>query len=256
MKLKGGSLKPPEIKMFLQASYEEKAPPQINDYMLDEKLSNLYGKVYVNESLKKIVLAFRGTGMENLGTDWLNNGIWAMSSVAYKLTPRYQTALKMYNSAIKKYKGYKFELVGHSQSGIIVNNLCSSKVQNCMSLNPAYKNASLKDNEYIIRSTGDVVSKLAAPKKYLNSILYPNWSKEHQINIDDKTGNPITEHKPDILDRLDQERVIGRGAGFGKMNKIKGYTINNEMSGGCHCGDEIKRGAGFDKKHLKGYIIN
>ena len=242
--------------MFLQASYEEKAPPQINDYMLDEKLSNLYGKVYVNESLKKIVLAFRGTGMENLGTDWLNNGIWAMSSVAYKLTPRYQTALKMYNSAIKKYKGYKFELVGHSQSGIIVNNLCSSKVQNCMSLNPAYKNASLKDNEYIIRSTGDVVSKLAAPKKYLNSILYPNWSKEHQINIDDKTGNPITEHKPDILDRLDQERVIGRGAGFGKMNKIKGYTINNEMSGGCHCGDEIKRGAGFDKKHLKGYIIN
>ena len=49
---------------------------------------------------------------------------------------------------------------------------------------------------------------------------------------------------------------IGRGAGFGEMNKIKGYTINNELSGGCHCGDEIKRGAGFDKKHLKGYIIN
>ena len=60
MKLKGGSLKPPEIKMFLQASYEEKAPPQINDYMLDEKLSNLYGKVYVNESLKKCVRDWNG----------------------------------------------------------------------------------------------------------------------------------------------------------------------------------------------------
>ena len=47
------------------------------------------------------------------------------------------------------------------------------------------------------------------------------------------------EHEITVLDRLDQERVIGRGAGFGKMNKIKGYTINNEMSGGCHCGDEI-----------------
>ena len=58
MKLKGGSLKPPEIKSFLQASYEEKAPPQINDYMLDEKLSNLYGKVYVNESLKKNCVSF------------------------------------------------------------------------------------------------------------------------------------------------------------------------------------------------------
>ena len=82
MSMKGGSLKPPEIKMFLQASYEEKAPKQLDDYTLDEKLSNLYGKVYVNEKLKKVVLAFRGTGMENLGTDWLNNGIWAISSAA------------------------------------------------------------------------------------------------------------------------------------------------------------------------------
>jgi hypothetical protein len=71
----------------------------------------------------------------------------------------------MYNGAMTKYKGYKVYLLGHSQSGMIVNNICSSKVQNCKSLNPAYKNASLKDNEYIIRSTGDVVSKLAAPKK-------------------------------------------------------------------------------------------
>ena len=130
MKLKGGSLKPPEIKSFLQASYEEKAPPQINDYMLDEKLSNLYGKVYVNESLKKCVLAFRGTGMENLGTDWLNNIVLALDSNAYKLTPRFKTAVKMYNGAMTKYKGYKVYLLGHSQSGVIVSNLCSSKVQN------------------------------------------------------------------------------------------------------------------------------
>jgi hypothetical protein len=231
MKLKGGSLKPPEIKSFLQASYEDKAPPQINDYMLDEKLSNLYGKVYVNESLKKVVLAFRGTGMENLGTDWLNNIVLALDSNAYKLTPRYKTAVKMYNGAMTKYKGYKVYLLGHSQSGMIVNNLCSSKVQNCISLNPAYKNASLKDNEYIIRSTGDVVSKLAAPKKYLNSVLYPNWTKEHMIFLEDKTGNPITEHKPDILDRLDQNMKIGRGGNLSKKcscdkRTLKGYTIN------------------------------
>ena len=198
--------------------------------MLDEKLSNLYGKVYVNEALQKCVLAFRGTGMENLGTDWLNNIVFALDSNAYKLTPRYKTAVKMYNGAMTKYKGYKVYLLGHSQSGMIVNNLCSSKVQNCISLNPAYKNASLQDNGYIIRSTGDVVSKLAAPKKYLNSVLYTNWTKQHMIFLEDKTGNPVTEHKPDILDRLDQNMKIGRGAGFGKLNKIKGYTINNEMS--------------------------
>ena len=83
----------------------------------------------------------------------------------------------MYTSAMKKYQGYKFELLGHSQSGVIVNNLCSDKVRNCISLNPAYKNASLKNNEYIIRSTGDVVSKLTVPKKALNSVLYPQWTK-------------------------------------------------------------------------------
>ena len=55
-----------------------------------------------------------------------------------------------------------------------------------------------KNNEYIIRSRGDVVSKLTEPKKLINSVLYPKWSKNHMITIDDKTSNPITEHKVDI----------------------------------------------------------
>ena len=139
--MKGGSLRPQELKDFLQASYEKNAPKTIDNYVLDDKLSNLYGKVCVNHDLKKAVLAFRGTGMENLGTDWINNLIFLVSDPGYKLTPRYQTALKMYKGAIKKYKGFKFELIGHSQSGVIVNNLCSDNVRNCISLNPAYKNA-------------------------------------------------------------------------------------------------------------------
>jgi hypothetical protein len=211
--MKGGSLRPGEIQDFLQASYEKDAPMNIDGYVLDTNLSNLYGKVYVNHESKKVVLAFRGTGMENLGTDWINNLIFAISQPGYKLTPRYRIAVKMYQEAIKKYKGYKFELLGHSQSGIIVNNLCSNKVRNCISLNPAYKNATLKNNEFIIRSKGDVVSKLTEPKKLINSVLYPKWSKKHRITIDDKTGNPITEHKVDILDRLNPNMVIGRGIG-------------------------------------------
>jgi hypothetical protein len=223
--MKGGSLRPQEMKDFLQASYEKNAPKTIDDNILDDKLSNLYGKVYVNHDLKKAVLAFRGTGMENLGTDWINNLIFLVSDPGYKLTPRYQTALKMYKGAIKKYKGFKFELIGHSQSGVIVNNLCSDKVRNCISLNPAYKNAYLKNNEYIIRSTGDVVSKLTVPKKALNSLLYPQWTKKHMINIESKTGNPITEHKVDILDRLNPNMVIGRGVGRQMMIKKVRYEI-------------------------------
>ena len=221
--MKGGSLKPQEIKDFLEASYEKNAPLNIDGYELDKKLSNLYGKVYVNETLKKVVLSFRGTGSEALGSDWINNLIFLVSDPGYKLTPRYQTALKMYKGAIKKYKGFKFELLGHSQSGVIVNNLCSDKVNNCISLNPAYKNASLKNNEYIIRSTGDVVSKMTVPKKALNSVLYPQWTKKHMINIENKTGNPITEHKVDILDRLNPNMIIGRGVGRQMMIKNMRY---------------------------------
>jgi hypothetical protein len=223
--MKGGSLKPIELKAFLKASYQDPAPNQINDYTLDTQLSNLYGKVYVNNDLKKVILSLRGT---KEATDWGNNIVFAVNSNAYKLTNRFKTAQEMVASARKKYKGYKFELIGHSQSGILVNNLCSKTDTNCISLNPAYKNATLSDNEYIIRSSGDVVSSLSAPKKFMNSILYPNWSKEHLITIPAKTSNPLTEHNIDILDRLDPNKKIGRGGSKCTCEKrpLKNYNLN------------------------------
>ena len=77
----------------------------------------------------------------------------------------------------------------------------------------------------MIRSSGDIVSKLSVPRKYLNALMYSNFSKNHYITIPAESSNPIKEHEINILDRLDQERVIGRGAGFGKK-QLKGYIIN------------------------------
>ena len=71
--MKGGSLKPQERRDFLQASYERDAPMDIDGYVLDEKLYNLYCKVYVSHESEKVVLAFRGTGMEN--SQYHNQGI-------------------------------------------------------------------------------------------------------------------------------------------------------------------------------------
>ena len=52
--------------------------------------------------------------------------------------------------------------------------------------------------------------------------MYPKWSSKHLINIDNKTNNPITEHKVDILDRLNPNMVIGRGSQLIiKVNKYK-----------------------------------
>ena len=66
MKLKGGSLKVKEIKAFLEASYMENPPKEIMGYTLDEELSFLYGKVYVNEALKKRVLKCKKQHIKNI----------------------------------------------------------------------------------------------------------------------------------------------------------------------------------------------
>ena len=76
--------------------------------------------------MKKVVVSHRGT-VENF--DWGNNIIYALSSEAYKLTPRYKAGLKMQNDAHKKYKGYQFEVTGHSQGGLLTH-LLSSKSKN------------------------------------------------------------------------------------------------------------------------------
>ena len=94
--MKGGSLKTNELKQFLEASYLDPAPNEINGYTLDTQLSN--------SNLKKVVVSSRGTGKENLGADWIPNAVFAVNSNAYKLTPRYKTAVKMYTDAMKKTK--------------------------------------------------------------------------------------------------------------------------------------------------------
>jgi len=65
----------------------------------------------------------------------------------------------------------------------------------------------------------------------MNYVLYPNWTKQHMIFLEDKTGNPITEHKPDILDRLDDNKKIGRGGSHQTKcqcdkRELKGYKLN------------------------------
>jgi predicted lipase len=206
MKLTGGSLKVNELMEILKASYLENPDKTIYGFTLDEKLSNLYGKVYVDIKKKKAVIVYRGTKETS---DWLNNIVYA-SSNAYKQTSRYKTAKKMYDAALKKYKNFQFESIGHSQGSLLAR-LLSDKSINSIQLNPAYKAETLKDNEYIIRSSGDVVSSLTVPKKMINSVLYPSWTKEHMITIPAETNNPITEHRIDILNRLDQNKKIGRG---------------------------------------------
>ena len=105
MNLKGGSLKVKEIKAFLEASYNQDPPKVLMDYNLDDKLSNLYGKVYYNNTFKKVILLFRGT-VE--APDWLNNAVYATNTAAYTATPRYKESKQMTTKALKNIKGFNF----------------------------------------------------------------------------------------------------------------------------------------------------
>ena len=82
-KISGNGLKVNKIKIFMQSSFIEEAPKNLLGYVLDENLSNLYGKVYVNEDLKKNILSFRGTGNENFSSNWVNNIIFLANSSSY-----------------------------------------------------------------------------------------------------------------------------------------------------------------------------
>ena len=110
---------------------------------------------------------------------------------------------------------------GHSQGGLIAH-LLSYGTKNSFQFNPASKSEQLSNNEYIIRSSKDLVSSLSVPSQLLNETLYPGWSKHHYINIKAESENPIVEHSPEILSRLDPNMKIGKGL----YRKLRGYVIN------------------------------
>ena len=227
--MKGGSLKVKEIKAFLEASYQENPPTEIFGYILDSELSNIYGKVYYNNEKMKLILVHRGTGELS---DWSNNAIYAANTTLYKQTSRFKSSEIMTRKAIKKYPNYQVEVLGHSQGSLLARETARNKnIKNVIQLNPAYKAESIQDNEIIIRSANDIVSSSTIPKKYLNSLLYPKFTERHMITIPAKTNNPLIEHSLDVLDRLNGEKIIGKGGSIPIIPKreLPGYIINIDL---------------------------
>ena len=153
-KIKGGGLVVNQIKHFLESSYPEFPPNNIDNYQLDIELSNLYVKVYFSIADKKVIVIHRGTKEVS---DWENNIWYAINSNAYNFTTRFKISKNTQNKAQKKYKGYKFETLGHSQGGLLTHKLGTNSLSS-IQLNPLYKGESQRQNEYIIRSSLDPVS--------------------------------------------------------------------------------------------------
>ena len=74
---------------------------------------------------------------------------------------------------------------------------------NPLLINEYYRNP----NEYNIRSSNDIVSFPMLIKNNLQSITNPKWSKNHNLTIPAETNDVLKEHSPNILKRLDNQKV-------------------------------------------------
>jgi len=214
-KQKGGKLQASEIKEFVNQSYEKTPQPFIGEWVLDKDLSNDNAKVYYVPRTGEAVVVHRGTPG---ASDWGNNVAYVLG--AYKLTGRYKTGKSVQDKVEKKYGKKNISTLGHSQGAILAREL-GADTKEIINVNPAYTFENPKKNEYNIRSENDVVSGAFAPVAKARELLFPEYSKKHDIKIPSSSVTDVLgNHSADVLDKLgDQE--IGQGAGRKKKKPKK-----------------------------------
>jgi len=186
-----------QISDFSSSSYKKNRDIEnINGYVLDKNLSTSEAKVFVNKDKNKVVISNRGTNPTL--NDWTNN--LALLLGQYKNTKRFQNAREIQVKAKDKYPSFEFLNVGHSQSSRITKLLNDEGLTDkIVNINPAsLPSDKKKENETTIRSSDDIVSTFDKFKK-------------GDILINSKTGNPLLEHKTDIVSRLGDKIVEGSG---------------------------------------------
>ena len=201
-KLTGGKISVNNLQKFFTNSYSKKPEQNIDDYLLDEALTNDIAKVYHDPKTGHAVITHRGTSG---ASDWLNNAAYATG--LYKYTTRYKQGQKSQKATEKKYGAKNVSTLGHSQGAVLSRHLGKNSKE-IINLNPAYVNEKPAQNEYNIKSSRDVVS-----------ALKPIHSQD--INIKAKTYNPLTEHSYDILERLNPDQMVGRGRNNHTLKELK-----------------------------------
>jgi hypothetical protein len=193
---RGGSLPVKTIYKSIKNGYSYPKIEDLDDgFVFSKNGSDKEIQLYVNEKEKRIIINFIGTYTL---FDWSNNYSYVLGK--YKETKRFKRARDAFIKITDDYPNYKVILVGHSQSAVITNILNQefpNRIYEVINLNGANLGETERDNEYNIRSKMDLVSLLHKPTK-------------RDIIIDNKTNNILTEHKPNVLERLEQNRKIGR----------------------------------------------
>lgn len=185
-----------EFKKFVDAGYKNKREAnEINGYILDKELSTKRDKIYVNPKTGKVKHVIAGTDSLK---DWSNNLLIPLG--LHHHTNRYKNSESIQKKANEKYGKENVDLITHSQSGNIAENLAKRGLvggENT-SLNPAIMGKHSKDLQ-VVKSALDPVSLLTKTNK-------------NDVILNPSSINPLTEHSTSIL---------------GKGYKKKGGNINN-----------------------------
>lgn len=230
----GGSLKVSVFQALLESSYTGN---EVQGFTIDKSISSKETRVYVSNISEQVIVAHTGTYSTS---DWGNNAVFALlGDSGYQLTPRYNRAKKIQQKAEKKYGAKNISTIGHSQAGLLAQ-LLGQNTHEIITLNKAtrpqdFLQLSKPSKQYDVRSNGDVVSVWGNP-----------FLKKNTTTIKKKSNNPISEHSPNVLSRLDKDTLIGSGMTGGGL---KSSTLRKLLEASYETNSKID-------KNIDGYILD
>ena len=196
-----------QLKNFVDAGYKKKSDAKnINGYILDPTLSTKRDKIYYDPNTGKAVHTIAGT---DSALDWTNNALIPLGLHEY--TNRYKNSERIQKEANNKYGINNVDLVSHSQSGNIAENLANKNLVGGLNttLNPAIIGNHNKD--------------ITVYKSIIDPVSFLTNTTNKDYHIIPKSFNPITEHGTDILNKT--KNIFG----FGINTKYKIKHIKNDI---------------------------
>jgi len=165
----------------------------INNYSIDNELSNKYHSVYINNDNNNVVFGIRGTDVKDFG-DLITDSALLFDLQA--VTPRFRKAQNHLKKVQEKYKDKNITLTGHSLGGSIseqlakTNNLKAhvfNKGSSPFGLNQRYLESLIsnkgKDNVTSYITVGDSISNSSIFDPSTNNVIIsPNDDLKNKSN--------------------------------------------------------------------------
>lgn len=203
-----------ELADLFSASYDQKIF-SIGRFTIIPSLSDQYVKTYTIQGSSDVVVVHRGS---HDSQDWVDNALH-LASINLRYTKSYQMHLRRHVKEVKKYGKDNIVSLGHSRGGLYSEdfyrlNLCK---QSIVYNKPVVRNDIIRNifekpdkNNQAIRTSGDVIS-----------VGHTLMKRKHDIVIPSKGYNVIENHKPERLNDMKDDTLIGTGKKPGLFDILK-----------------------------------